>query len=271
MNIVFLNPSGELGGAEAALLDMLAALREARPLWTLGLVASAEGSLLARARALNIPSFHLEFPPSLARLGEWGKRGAFGRVRLGAQLCAAALPTMSYLGRLRRQLSGLAPDIVHTNGLKMHILGAHSKPRGAKLIWHLHDYPQSRPITERLLAHDAHRCAAALANSSSVAKQAEEVFGSTTPVHTVYNAIDLDRFSPDGPRLDLDALAGLPPLEPGGVRIGLIATFARWKGHEVFLEAISRLGLKSPFRAYIIGGPIYQTSASQYSTGGTAA
>ena len=47
MRIVFLNPSGELGGAETALLDMLAALTEARPTWDLELIASADGPLLA--------------------------------------------------------------------------------------------------------------------------------------------------------------------------------------------------------------------------------
>ena len=56
VRIVFLNPSGELGGAETALLEMLAALREARPAWTFGLVASAPGPLVERAVALGIPS-----------------------------------------------------------------------------------------------------------------------------------------------------------------------------------------------------------------------
>ena len=74
MRIVFLNPSGELGGAETALLDMLAALTEARPTWDLELIASADGPLLARAGELGIRSVALKFPQPLARLGEWGGR-----------------------------------------------------------------------------------------------------------------------------------------------------------------------------------------------------
>ena len=84
-------------------------------------------------------------------------------------------------------------------------------------------------------------------------------------MHTVHNAVDLDRFHPSGPSLDLDALAGLPPLAPGGIRIGLVGTFARWKGHDVFLKALSRLKSRVPMRGYVIGGPIYETDASQFS------
>ena len=81
----------------------------------------------------------------------------------------------------------------------------------------------------------------------------------------IYNAIDLERFSPAGDRLDLDAKAGLAPPAPGTVRVGLIATFARWKGHKVFLEALARVSPDVPIRGYIIGGPIYQTDGSQWS------
>jgi glycosyltransferase involved in cell wall biosynthesis len=38
---------------------------------------------------------------------------------------------------------------------------------------------------------------------------------------------------------------------------------ARWKGHRVFLRAISQLPRELPLRAYVIGGPIYRTQGSQ--------
>src|SRR5688500_13647580 len=90
-------------------------------------------------------------------------------------------------------------------------------------------------------------------------------FCASVPVHTVYNSVDLDRFAPAGPRANLDALAGLPPLGAGGIRVGLVGTFARWKGHGVFLDAIERLRDLPQVRGYIVGGSIYQTDASQYS------
>jgi glycosyltransferase involved in cell wall biosynthesis len=75
--------------------------------------------------------------------------------------------------------------------------------------------------------------------------------------------VDLTRFSPEGTRLDLDAAAGLLPALPGTVRVGLVATFGRWKGHETFLQAIARLPRALPFRAFIVGDSLYETDSSQ--------
>ena len=65
--------------------------------------------------------------------------------------------------------------------------------------------------------------------------------------------------------MDLDALAGFTDAPQGLPRIGLVATFARWKGHLLFLEAIRALAETHRFRAYIVGGPLYETSGSQFS------
>jgi glycosyltransferase involved in cell wall biosynthesis len=278
VRIVFLSPSGELGGAETALLDMLAAIRAARPDWPLAMIAASHGPLVDKASALA-EAAAMPFPSALARLGEWGTghpsaaatlgvpaRGSIAsRLRLGAALVAASVPALSYARHLRRRLHDLNPDIIHSNGLKMHLLGARVRPPRAKLVWHLHDYPAARRLTARLLSSQTHRCDAMLANSKSVAAEARQTFGARVPVHTIYNAVDLDRFNPAGPRVDLDALAGLPPLAPGGVRVGLVATFARWKGHAVFLDALARLRGIANLRGYIVGDSIYQTDASQYS------
>jgi glycosyltransferase involved in cell wall biosynthesis len=46
--------------------------------------------------------------------------------------------------------------------------------------------------------------------------------------------------------------------------MGLLGTFARWKGHDVFLRALSQIRAAG-VRGYIIGEPIYETAASQFS------
>jgi len=265
VRIVFLSPSGELGGAETALLDMLAAIRETRPDWALSMIAASNGPLVAKASAYA-DATAMPFPIALARLGEWGTRGSMAtRLSLAAGLLSASVPAVSYARRLHQRIRDLNPDIIHSNGLKMHLLGARVRTSHAKLVWHLHDYPAARRLTARLLASQTHRCDAMLANSESVAAEARQRFGSGVPVHTIYNSVDLDRFNPVGPRVDLDALAGLPPLAPGGIRVGLVATFARWKGHAVFLDALVRLRGLARVRGYIVGDSIYQTDASQYS------
>jgi glycosyltransferase involved in cell wall biosynthesis len=265
VRIVFLSPSGELGGAETSLLDTLAAVREARPDWRLAVIAASSGPLVSKAAAFG-DAAAMPFPDALARLGEWGAHGSIlTRLRLGAGLLAAASPALSYARQLRQRLVDSHPDIIHSNGLKMHLLGARVRPSDAKLVWHLHDYPAARPVTARLLKSQVRRCDAMLANSESVAAQARRMFGARVPVHAIYNSVDLARFNPTGPRVDLDALAGLPPLAPGGIRVGLVGTLARWKGHLVFLEALARLRGAVNVRGYIVGDSIYQTDASQHS------
>jgi glycosyltransferase involved in cell wall biosynthesis len=48
------------------------------------------------------------------------------------------------------------------------------------------------------------------------------------------------------------------------VRVGLVATMGRFKGHDVFLRAIARLPRDLPLRAYVVSGRLYQTLGSQF-------
>ena len=47
--------------------------------------------------------------------------------------------------------------------------------------------------------------------------------------------------------------------------MGLLATLAHWKGHEVFLRALSLVSSKLRVRGYVIGDALYQTEGSQTS------
>jgi len=263
VSIVFLSPTGQIGGGEAALVSLLAGLRATRPEWSLRLIAASEGPLAAQVEALGVPVETLPFPAAVARLGDWGVGSSvIARVRLLCRLALAEGPALVYWFRLRRRLRSLRPAIVHTNGLKMHLLGAWASPRSAAVVWHVHDYLGRRAVTSRLLRWSAGRCAAIVANSRSVAADARTALAEGPPVHPVWNAIDLQRFSPTGRTVDLDALAGMPAT--GDVlRVGLVATFAAWKGHGVFLEALARLDERLRVRGYVIGGPIYQTTGSE--------
>jgi len=262
VSIVFLSPTGQVGGGEAALVDLLAGLRAAHPDWALRLLVASEGPLTARAAALGVPVELLAFPPSLARLGDWSLGRGAGRLVFLWRVARANGPALAYLFRLRRRLRALSPSVVHTNGLKMHLFGAWASPRSSAVVWHLHDYVGRRAASSRLLRWSARRCAAVVANSASVAADARIALADGLPVHAIWNAVDLERFAPAGPRLDLDALAGLPPASDV-LRVGLVATFAAWKGHGVFLEALARLGGELRVRGYVIGGPIYQTTGSE--------
>jgi glycosyltransferase involved in cell wall biosynthesis len=258
-----------MGGAESALIQILGSIREAEPGWELHLIVSEGGSLAAKAEALGVVTSVLPFPPAIARLGDSSagspSDNGISRLKLLRQLFFASPEMRHYAALLRKELRRLAPDVIHTNGFKMHILGALAKPKQARLIWHVHDYVQARPLMASLMKLFDQRCSIALANSNSVALDIKAACGDSLPVQTLYNSIDTAVFSPHGDRLDLDSLSGLPPAAPHVIRVGLLATLARWKGHEVFLRALSLIPHNLSLRGYIVGDALYQTDGSQYS------
>ncbi len=259
MRVVYLNPCGQMGGAEKILMDLLVSMRIAEPSWQFCLVLGEDGPLVGLAQAAGVQVIVKPFPRALARLGDSGN-GPLGALWSSLQASAG---TLLYALNLRRILSALQPDIVHTNGFKMHVLGVWARPKTVPVIWHIHDYVSSRPLMKRLLQLHASRSAAVIANSKSVANDVQSVCGPQLETKCIYNAVDLKRYSPRGEKIDLDRLAALQPAPERTVRIGLVATLAHWKGHAVFLRALARLPRDLPYRAYVIGGAIYQTDKSQ--------
>lgn len=264
MRVAFLSVSDQMGGSEAMLLQIAAELRGSRPAWPLHLVLPGPGPLGDRAAALGVHVTVLPMPRSLARLGEAGlSTGRLGAA--GVRLVRAALDLPKYERHLRDLLSHIGPDVVHTNGFKAHILAARTRGVRGGIVWHMHEYVSRRPFTRRLVRHYGGRCSVAVANSESVAADVRTIIGAGAEVRVIYNAVDLDRYSPAGAMADLDGLAHLEPAPAGTVRVGLIATFSRWKGHDTFLRAVAALPASSGVRAYIIGGALYDTDGSQYS------
>lgn len=267
-HLVCLTTSGALGGAETSLLTLLGALRAIEPAWQMTVVAPADGPLLARCREAGVRVVTLPFPAALAAFGESGavgrNAGIAGHARAVLGIVTTATVLWPYLHRLRKELRRAGATIVHSNGIKAHVVASLTLPPGARLVWHLHEYVRSRPGTARLLRRLSSRPAAIVVNSDSVGDDVRSAFGAAQSLRRVHNAVDTSVFSPDGDALDLAALSGRHG-DAGLVRIGLVATFGRWKGHEVFLEAIARLSASHCVRAYVIGGAVYQTAGSQYS------
>ena len=264
MRIAFLSVSAEMGGSEVSLLELVRGLRRLAPRVKPVVVVPRDGPLAARVAAAGAAVRVLPMPAALASFGEWSMRGPSALVRGGGALLNAA----GALGPYRRALSALldeiAPDIIHTNGFKLHVIGSRAARPGVPVVWHVHEYVSHRPLSRRLLQHHASRASAVVTNSRSVADDVRLVLGAETPIATVYNGVDLQEFAPEGDVADLDARSGLSAAASGTVRVGLIATFARWKGHELFLRALQRLGADSRIRAYVIGGPVYDTAGSQH-------
>lgn len=270
MRILFLNPVGVLGGAERALLDLLACLRRQAPALSLYLLLGTEGPLLDEARALGVDTRLLPLPEQLSSLGDSGLRGQGSRALWGMARGLVPTPFLlaGYLRALRREVLALRPHLIHSNGIKTHLLSPATVGLPMARVWHIHDFIGERPLVRRALQGLRPLATAAIANSRAVGTDARQVLGSV-PVHVVYNGVDVGRFSPGpGEGSRLDGLAGLPPASEGTLRLGLVATYARWKGQEVFLQAAARLLRERPalpVRFYLVGAPLYRTPDSQFS------
>src|SRR5581483_1076379 len=221
LKVAYLSGSADLGGAERVLLMMLEARSEER-----AVIAPSDGPLLERARALGAEARVVAMPDELLALGD--ALGASRALGLAHRALLGLRAARGYVGRLRAALDELAPDLLHTNGMKAHFLGPLATR--APVVWHLHDFAGDRAVMARLLRWRAGRVARVVAISRSVGEDARAVLGAKAPpIDVVLNAVDTDRFSP-----------GEAPHHEG-VRIGLVATYARWKGHDLFLEAASKV------------------------------
>jgi glycosyltransferase involved in cell wall biosynthesis len=268
MRVVDVNPIGGIGGAELSLLDLMSSVAETIPGLDRHLIVAGEGPLIARAEVLGVTVHVLPLPEALAALGDSGL-GDRGRLARAGTLLVRGMPAglrvRAYAGRLRGLLRDLDPTVVHSNGIKTHLLLRLSGFDAAPVVWQVPDFYGARPLMARALGWARGGTSRAIAISAAVGRDAEASLKGV-PVTVVYNAIDTVRFAPgggDGARLD--RLAGLPAAQEGTIRVGLVATHGRWKGQDLFMRAIGRVRSARRVRFYIVGGPIYRTRGSQFS------
>jgi glycosyltransferase involved in cell wall biosynthesis len=265
MRVLFVSPAAELGGAERCLLDCVAALHE-HGRGQADVVALADGPLLTNARALGARTQVIQAPRSLSLLGESASGSEAGGASL--RVLSTTPSVVRFLLRLREVIALARPDVVHTNGMKAHLLAGLVTPAQVRLVVHLHDFISTRRASKWLLPTlgRLRRRAVFIANSHAVARD----FASIAPdanVQTVHNVVDTEYFREGAAEPDwLARLAGLEPPTRETNTFGLVATYAHWKGHGIFIEAAGLLRKarpELPVRFYVVGGPIYETRGSQ--------
>jgi len=174
---------------------------------------------------------------------------------------ATKISAVGFFWKLQQTIRRIQPDLIHSNALKGNLCLSAVPLRGCPVLWHIHDFYSHRPKVQRLVRLASRRATACLAISKSIVSDIQSV-APNLAVHLLENGVDTDHFSPgEGDRTALDRAAGFSE-SSSTVRVGLVATYANWKGHAVFLQAIARL---PNVRAVIVGGPIYTTAGSQWS------
>ena len=298
MKLLFISPVGVIGGAERILLECVRQVRTLRPAWSVTVLMFADGPLREAATLLGANVEIVPLPSELAASGDsqlisaksnpnvfresnstYGQsdspsplpeNGAKGegmeyapkkRTLWHRRFFATKLSAMGFFWKLRKAIHRIRPDLIHSNGLKSHLCMVTVQPRDCPVLWHIHDYYSHRPKIHRIVRLASRRATACIAISSSVQDDIQSVAPKLT-THLLENGVDTEYFVPGkGDSVELDRQAGF--LEPTSwLRVGLVATYANWKGHDVFLQAVACL---PHVRAYIVGGPIYTTAGSQWS------
>ncbi|WP_246120055.1 glycosyltransferase family 4 protein [Blastopirellula retiformator] len=270
--VLYVNASAGLGGAERVLLGLLKACGSAFPDAEITLILFEDGPLRELAEPLVGEVIIVPLPERWAQLGDGGRSGSswMSRVSFWTRQFSSGTFSLWKWGRdFRRRVAKLRPEILHSNGIKAHLLTSLARPRGCSLVWHLHDFVGERRLAKRLLQVAAKRLTLGLAISEAVKADFEQSIGKQR-VEVLFNTVDTERFVPQGGdevRTRLVELSGAEgPADDSVVFVGLIATYANWKGHFLFLDAIAQCQHRAPEQNacyFIIGGPIYRTENSQ--------
>lgn len=247
-NIAILNPIAQLGGAEISLLELL---HRSREYFQFHLIVPEEGPLKRKAEEAGVKVWEIQWPEKIMHLGERNKRVSI------VSLLQAGVLMRPLTREISRLLSHINAEVLITNGIKSHIIGAiSSKKFQIPLIWYLRDGLEGRTLSSRVLSYYSKRCSMAITISQFIANDARRFLSRTMPIHILYNIIDFEKYQPRMPN---------PPdliKKEGEIWYGMIGAITPLKGQDLFLEAARRVSDSIPnSRFIIVGTNFYKTEA----------
>ena len=228
-SVLFVDQSGQLGGAEFSLMPLAATWGARREVLLL-----SDGPFRTRLESLGVP-VSLACEASVSDIRKDTLRLSW----LGA------LPgILRQVRAIARHAQGY--DILFLNTQKALVLGALGKPLHRKrIVWHLHDIMSSEHFgpLQRLIVRWLTRYAVdhVIANSRASADSLIALAHcATEDVPVVHNGVDLEEFRcKDAP--DMAALRRQFGLPENVYLAGLFGRLAPWKGQHIALEALARI------------------------------
>ena len=223
MKILFLDQSGNLGGAELCLLDLAKFYRDSC------LVALfADGSFREALEQHQIPvRVLLDKPLKIYKDSNFWQ---------SIQNTGSLLPLIEEIVRFSRDR-----DLIYANTQKALVAGAiASLLTGKPLVYHLHDILSLEHFSQtnrRLAVSLANRFAALIIANSQATKTAFiEAGGKSKLVEVVYNGFDLEKYQDKSDRLtQLKQELNLS----GRYIIGHFSRLSPWKGQHILIEALT--------------------------------
>lgn len=245
--LLLIDHTGELGGAERVLLELLAGLENSG--FEAWLACSPTGPLQARAAPLARIS-SLDLSDTVRTLSRETWHANPWHTLWQARALVQEAVRLAFYAR-RAQIA-----FIQTNTLKAHVLGALvARLSGKPLVWHLHDLPSARGDTRALLEWAARvkQPRGIIAVSRAVA--ADLPSGLKTEIRVVHNGLDLQAFD----RAAHAPVARERWMQGPGPILGAVSYLIPWKGLDILLRALPLLISVHPqLKLVIAGAPIFQ-------------
>jgi glycosyltransferase involved in cell wall biosynthesis len=228
--VVVVHPSDEMYGADRVLLEVVDVLGGDGDVqvWLPTDVPYPRHELSRELVRRGVPVHHTDLP-----------------VLRRAYLRAGALPALARRAwRTHRRLRQVRPGLVYLNTSASLVLAPAARAVGARVVVHVHE---SWSRLERLVLGPFLRsCDTVLAVSAAVAEQLPLPAERVTVLH--------NGFPRPQARHDGTALRASVGAEPTDVVALVASRWNGWKGHEVLLDAWSRLG-RDDAHLVVLGGP----------------
>lgn len=247
MNVLCVNHTGAVSGAERSLLDLLTGLREKV---TVRLACPSRGPLADAARGLGVPVDVIAGTDGSLKLHPRETPLALGRMSLAAALTA-------------RHARRMGADVIHANSIRAGLVTVPaSRMAGVPAIVHVRDRLPRGAVADaslRLIARGARLVAA---NSQYTADGLRAV-STRGRLRVVYNPVDLTRFDPA--RVDGIGTRTRLHLDRDAFVVGVIGQITPWKGQREAVEVLARLRHQDhDAHLLIVGEAKFVSAATRY-------
>lgn len=256
VRVLFIDHETRLSGGQRDLVDLVRGFPEGAV--EVHVALPGEGPLADALRHHGAQVHIVPMDESFRRLS----RGALAERPW--RLLRLVLPATQATAKLVRLARRLRPDVVHTNSMKAHAVGAiAARAARAPLVWHVRD------ILPENWVRSAFTTAAGVVpdrvvSLSHVAARPFEGGRSARRIRVVHNGIRPLPVSDD----EVAAWRRKLGAENGDPLVGMVGQIAHWKGQDVFVEAAARLHeLEKPCRFALVGSCLFPENEREFDEG----
>jgi len=222
VNVLYVNHTEVISGAERSLLSLLGGLPEQ----VAPLLACPRGSLAAASAQLGVPTTAIT--------------GTAGSLRLHPLHTPRALLELSLAAaQVRRAARRHRAQVVHANSIRAGIALALARPSPAATVVHVRDCLPPGPLSSAILRLIAASATTVVANSHYTARGVRAM-APRARLEVLHNPVELERFDPA--RIDrAQARAALGEAGTRAMLLGVVGQLSPWKGQDTAIEALRLL------------------------------